>query len=121
MASIKLFFLTVALVVAVASAVPWLPEPRPNGWMDKHKALLEVTHKHGAEIKVVFLGDSITEGWAHNGKAVWNQHYATRHAFNYGIGGDRTEHILYRIANGEFDKLNPKFVALMIGKYCRYN
>ena len=34
---------------------------------------------------------------------------------NYGIGGDRTEHVLWRILNGEIDGLNPKLVVLKIG------
>jgi N-acetylglucosamine-6-sulfatase len=36
-------------------------------------------------------------------------------AANFGIGGDRTEHVLWRLANGNFDGLKPKLVVLMIG------
>jgi lysophospholipase L1-like esterase len=65
-------------------------------------------------IGVLFLGDSITEGW---GKApdVWKQHYGADQPANFGIGGDRTEHVLWRIANGELDGIHPKVVVLMIG------
>jgi lysophospholipase L1-like esterase len=46
---------------------------------------------------------------------VWNQCYAPRHAANFGISGDRTQHVLWRIDNGELDGIKPKVVVLMIG------
>jgi len=52
-----------------------------------HKSLVNQTHRHTTEIKAVFLGDSITEGWAFTGHTVWNEHYANRGAFNYGKFG----------------------------------
>jgi lysophospholipase L1-like esterase len=36
-------------------------------------------------------------------------------AANFGIGGDRTQHVLWRLQNGEFDGIKPKVVMLMIG------
>src|SRR4051812_46645898 len=54
------------------------------------------------KIDLLFLGDSITAGWG-NGKRglpVWEKYYGKRHAYQMGIGGDRTEHLLYRILNG---------------------
>lgn len=63
--------------------------------------------------KVVFLGDSITEQWAGAGKPVWEKHFAG--CANFGIGGDRTEHILWRIDHGNFDGLKPNLIVLLIG------
>jgi len=34
---------------------------------------------------------------------------------NFGIGGDRTQHVLWRIENGELETIKPKAVVLMIG------
>lgn len=68
--------------------------------------------------KLVFLGDSITQGWEGAGAAVWDRFYGPktgRHAANFGIGGDRTEHVLWRLEHGNFDGLNPKLIVVMIG------
>jgi lysophospholipase L1-like esterase len=66
-------------------------------------------------IGVLFLGDSITEGWNGPGRAVWLKYYAPMDAANFGIGGDQTQHVLWRIANGELDGIDPKVVVLLIG------
>jgi len=73
--------------------------------------------KRGKEgkIGVLFLGDSITEGWGGRGKDVWEQRYAKYDAANFGIGGDQTQHVLWRIEHGELDGISPKVVVLMIG------
>ena len=65
-------------------------------------------------IGVLFLGDSITEGW---GKAphVWDYYYGKLDPANFGIGGDQTQHVIWRIENGELDGIHPKVVVLMIG------
>ena len=65
--------------------------------------------------RVVFLGDSITQGWSSDGKAEWDARFAALPSANLGIGGDRTQSILWRIANGAFDGLSPELVVLKIG------
>jgi len=66
-------------------------------------------------VDLVFIGDSITEGWEGAGKDVWAQHYANRHAFNLGIGGDRTQHVLWRLQHGNLDGIQPRLAVIMIG------
>ncbi len=107
------FLLVINFCIA---ANPWEPEAKTGGWMQRHENLLAMTKAHKNEIKVVFLGDSITEGWAYNGKKVWDKHYAPIGAYNYGIGGDTTQNVLYRIQNHEFDDISPKVLVLKIGK-----
>jgi len=88
-----------------------------SDWTTKHQAYLKQTADNKANIKAVFLGDSITEGWNWGewGLEIWNVAYKPRGAFNYGIGGDNTQGVLYRIHHGEFDGLTPKVVVLNIG------
>jgi lysophospholipase L1-like esterase len=88
-----------------------IPVPREGAWRQLHEKYLQRA-KEGS-IDLLFLGDSITQGW--NDNAVWKRHYAPRRAANMGIGGDRTQHVLWRIDNGEIDGINPKVVVLMIG------
>jgi lysophospholipase L1-like esterase len=65
-------------------------------------------------IDLLFLGDSITENW-HRTPEIWKTNYDALHVANFGIGGDRTQHVLWRIENGELDGIHPKVVVLMIG------
>jgi lysophospholipase L1-like esterase len=66
-------------------------------------------------IDLLFLGDSITEGWGTRGKDVWAKTYGDMNPANFGIGGDKTQHVLWRMDNGELDGINPKVLVLMIG------
>ncbi|WP_435021165.1 GDSL-type esterase/lipase family protein [Tundrisphaera sp. TA3] len=87
------------------------PEDRQGPPAARHEKLLERTRQ--GDVDLLFLGDSITAGWADN--ATWKRYYGPRKAANFGIGGDRTQHILWRLENGEGDGLKPKVVVLMIG------
>lgn len=69
----------------------------------------------GKQFDLIFDGDSITDGWQGQGKEVWAQRYAALNAFNFGIGGDKTEHVLWRLSKGQVDGMNPKLIVLMIG------
>jgi len=66
-------------------------------------------------VDLLFIGDSITQGWEGAGKDVWKARYEPRNAMNAGIGGDRTQHVLWRLENGNIDGLKPKAAVLMIG------
>ena len=87
------------------------PVPREGKWVDRHEAIN--TRAKAGDVDLVFLGDSITQGW--NDNAVWKKYYGHRKAMNAGIGGDRTQHILWRLDNGNVEGLHPKLVVLMIG------
>jgi N-acetylglucosamine-6-sulfatase len=90
------------------------PVPRPEPAMQARHAQFNAISQKG-EAELVFLGDSITQGWEGAGKQVWEQKWAPLKAANFGIGGDRTEHVLWRLENGNFDGLKPKAIVLMIG------
>lgn len=81
----------------------------------RHAAILADPARAGA--RIVFLGDSITEMWSADdaGRPVWDAVWKPLQAVNLGVAGDRTEHVLWRIANGELDGMQPRVVALLIG------
>ena len=90
-----------------------LPEGRgdTDWWMKMHQSFVDRAKKK--DVDLLFLGDSITQGWGEN--PVWKRYYAPRVAANFGIGGDRTQHVLWRIEHGEIDGINPRVAVLMIG------
>ena len=76
------------------------------------------------DLELVFFGDSITQSWTgphkrvaeKGGNRAIDKFFADKwKTASFGISGDRTEHLLYRLANGNFEGLNPKAVVLMIG------
>jgi len=89
------------------------PVPRDPNWVKRHEGFVAQAKQGG--IDILFMGDSITDFWRNRGSNVWNQYYAPRHAANFGISGDRTQHVLWRMDNGELDGIHPKVVVLMIG------
>ncbi|MEE2641052.1 MAG: GDSL-type esterase/lipase family protein [Planctomycetota bacterium] len=66
-------------------------------------------------VDLVFIGDSITQGWEGRGKKVWAKFYGKRNAVNLGIGGDRTQHVIWRLDNGNLENIRPKAAVIMIG------
>jgi len=90
--------------------------PRTDqGWQDRQKVLNARAAEAGERAQVIFIGDSITQGWEGAGKEVWAKYYAPRNAVNLGIGGDRTQHVLWRLDNGNLAGLQPKAAVVMIG------
>ncbi len=88
-----------------------VPVPRDAGWMKRHDSFLEVAKK--GDVGVLFIGDSITDGW--RGQKAWDS-FKDHKPANFGIGGDRTEHVLWRITEGkELEGITPKAVVMMIG------
>lgn len=65
--------------------------------------------------QVVFLGDSITHGFHGEGQRAWQKYWAPLRAANFGISGDRTEHVLWRLEAGNLHGLRPKVIVLMVG------
>lgn len=121
---LSLFALILAISTAGAVDVTQLdipdhvatkPADRMNQgwWKQRHERFNEISQAGQAQL--VFLGDSITQGWEGRGKEVWAQYYGDRQAANFGCSGDRTEHVLWRMAHGNFKGLQPKVVVIMIG------
>ncbi|MDB4838015.1 GDSL-type esterase/lipase family protein [Marinomonas sp.] len=92
-----------------------VPMPQDvDWWLPRHEAkLLEAREMQTVDI--VFLGDSIFQAWETVGANVWQKHYKSRHALNLGFNGDKTENVLWRIAHGALDNIQPKVLVLLIG------
>ena len=89
------------------------PTPRDERWLRRHEQINRMAGR--SEVDLVFLGDSITHGWFFDGHKVWEEYYEARHAANLGSGGDRTEHVLWRLENGNLEGLRPNLVVVLIG------
>lgn len=93
------------------------PEPR-DGWWVERQALLNERSKEAAlwdRVDLVFLGDSITHSWETSGQEVFKEFYAKYYNLNLGMSGDRTQHVLWRLENGNLEGTNPRLCVLMIG------
>lgn len=98
-----------AAVVDASAPIPKENNPR---FFELHESFLKRA-KEGP-IGVLFLGDSITEGWR-KAPHIWDHYYGAYQPANFGIGGDQTQHVIWRIEHGELDGIDPKVVVLMIG------
>lgn len=92
-----------------------IPVPRQGKAFGRFLDLNQRVRESGRQAEVIFVGDSITEGWETNGKEVWAKYYAPRHALNLGIGSDHTQHVLWRLEHGNLEGLKPKVAVVLIG------
>jgi len=90
--------------------MPWMSV---EDWCRRVSSNLNDPSREGA--RLVFMGDSITEGWRHAAKDVWDQYFSDYQALSLGVSGDQTQHLLWRLANGEVDQLRPELLVLLIG------
>ena len=91
------------------------PEPRPaKWWQDRHQAKLDGL-KSVEQVDLLWIGDSITHSWENGGKQVFSEYYGERNSYNIGFSGDRTEHVVWRLQNGEVQGIAPKLIVMMIG------
>jgi lysophospholipase L1-like esterase len=87
-----------------------------KGFLKRHEGFLQDLKAKNGKVGVLFVGDSITDGWRNkNGKQIFEEHYGSMDPLNIGIGGDRTQHVLWRLENGEVEGISPKVAVLMIG------
>lgn len=83
-------------------------------WRDRHRQKVKLAKEGNFDL--LFIGDSITHGWESAGKATFEKFYNVRKTLNIGFSGDRTEHVLWRLLNGELpENVNPKVATIMIG------
>ena len=102
---------------AAPLAGPWIAAPRPWStakWLAQHEAF--VARARRGNVDVVFLGDSIAAFFQQRAPEVWDREIAPLgNVVDFGIEGDRTQFVLWRVQNGELDGTNARAVVLMIG------
>jgi beta-glucosidase len=101
---------------AVSATTPRAATPAPKGkegWREQHDQLVAQARK--GKIDLLFVGDSRTKCWSREGRDVWTNHFEKLHAANFGISGDCTQNVLWRLQNGELDPVQPKALVLLIG------
>lgn len=81
------------------------------GWFETHQNYTRIVQR--THSKIVLVGDSMVKGLARY-QRVWRNHFASLGALNFGIGGDRTQHVLWRLQNGELE-FNPDIVVIHVG------
>ncbi|MFY9345186.1 MAG: GDSL-type esterase/lipase family protein [Planctomycetota bacterium] len=127
--SVRPFLPLVALVAAALSAqdsgAPPAPATPPNpaitpvartdaGILPRQDQVLQRA-REAPPAALVFVGDSITQGWESSGKESWERHFVPLGAVNLGVSGDRTEHVLWRLQQAPITRLAPKVIVLLIG------
>src|SRR5690606_25128023 len=87
-----------------------VPAPRDDG---RHRTYVEIARR--GDINLLFVGDSITDGWRIAGQPLWDQHFAPLKPANFGIGGDTTQGVLWRMQNGELEGFKARLIVMMLG------
>lgn len=125
LASLASFSLAVSALSEIPSQAVWPVPNAPAGgnpatfavpreeWVTRVQKTLDQTKDK--QFDLIFDGDSITDFWQSAGKAVWMQHYGSLRSVDFGISADKTEHLLWRLQQGQVNGMDPKLVVLMIG------
>ncbi len=111
---VAVFTLSLLAAASANTAVEPVVRRANEPWMQRHLKLVELAKK-SADCEVLFIGDSITDHWDSKGIEVWKKEYVPLHAVNLGVSGDRTQHLLWRLQNGELGAMHPKAIVMMIG------
>lgn len=82
-----------------------------RSWLDTHTKLVQMVEASKGPVDVLLVGDSITIQWGDS----WKRNFPDLKAVNIGIGGEKTQNVLWRLDHGGVDGLEPKVVILMIG------
>ena len=109
--------LAISVIADIRSITP-VSRENEDWWRERHQQkLAEIAASSNRSYDVVFIGDSITDFWERHHRSRWNHWFAygKLRALNLGFSADRTEHVLWRLENGELDGFSSKVVVLMIG------
>ena len=111
-----LAFSLLASLLSTAAPSPLTPLPReqPQWWRKQYEQQVEQIKNNPCG--VLFLGDSITDYWKREGKPIWEKAFSPYHPCNFGISGDQTTNLIYRITDSGIPaQTDPKLCIVMIG------
>lgn len=93
-----------------------IPAPRIAEWWFARQAE-KIGLMSKGDIDLLMVGDSITNNFENEkvGLKVWEKYFVPLKAINLGFGGDRTEHVLWRLDHLPVLKKAPKAAVLLIG------
>ncbi len=92
-----------------------IPVPRTGSITNRQSLVLQRAKDAPGDYDIEFIGDSITQGWEDRGTDVWRECYGRRKVINFGVSGDRTQHVLWRFDQGQLDGINARVAVVMIG------
>jgi beta-glucosidase len=99
--------------LAVSESKAVQPAPRGDDWWKKRQESVNAQVQKG-NVDLLLLGDSITHGWDSQ-KPLWDKYFGKWNTVNAGFSGDRTQHVLWRLENGNIEGIRPKVAMIMIG------
>ena len=99
--------------LAVSKNAAIQPAPRPDEWWTTRQASVNAQVQQG-NVDLLLLGDSITHGWDKQ-PVLWEKFFGRWNTVNAGFSGDRTQHVLWRLDNGNIAGIQPKAAVIMIG------
>lgn len=103
-------FATPEVPTTVASDSNYAPRLNYQTYFADYVALRKGKHN-----ELIFIGDSITEQWRWGvGNPVWKKHFDER-GFDFGLGADGTQHVLWRLENIDLSFMSPKVAVVLIG------
>ena len=61
---------------------------------------------HSANLQVIWIGDSLIQNLGNS--RIWDSSFCLMHSVNFGISGDTTDNVLWRLHNQELEDVAPK-------------
>jgi lysophospholipase L1-like esterase len=84
--------------------------PQLNYALHRHYDLM--SELPSGPVDLLLIGDSLVESWD---RMSWGEAGKSKTIFDFGVGGDRTQTLLWRLQNDRLAELRPRNVLLLIG------
>ena len=91
-----------------------VPEARDaRWWVKRHQE--KVRQARSGQAELIMIGDSLVHNFEKRGRQIWHLYFGRYKPLNLGFNADMTEHVLWRLQNGELDGISPRLAVIMIG------